>query len=233
MRPTQLDRWYNPGVPTLFAVLPTDTWFFESWDDRVDIVDPGGHPTFIVLKNPRPKRLVDPWELLGPFPNPNNHKRLADQVDPRTMQALEPLVSGEPRWEPYSGEAGVVELNVYLSGRVPGAGHNPEFVTAYMRTTLRSSSDHTSKLELVGSRDEMLLWLNAEPLTPKPIELTESELRTVDLPLQTGDNVLFLKTIETVGDWWFAAYLAQPDGGRRPRGDRSNRIAVAEKGGPR
>jgi 4-amino-4-deoxy-L-arabinose transferase-like glycosyltransferase len=213
VRPTQLERWYKPGVPTLFAVLPTDMWFFESWDDRVDIIDPGGKATFVLLENPRPKRLVDPWELMGPFPNPNNRERLAGQVDPRTMQPLEPPVSGEPRWEPYSGEAGVVELNVYLSSRVPGAGNNPEFVTAYMRTTLHSTSDHTSRLELVGSRDEMLLWLDAEPLTPKPIELTEFELRTVDLPLKKGDNVLFLKTIETVGDWWFAGYLAAEGGG--------------------
>jgi hypothetical protein len=69
----------------------------------------------------------------------------------------------------------------------------------------------------------MLLWLNAEPLTPKPIELTEFELRKIELPLKTGDNVLFLKTIETVGDWWFAAYVAQPDGGA----DREVTVATA------
>jgi hypothetical protein len=67
-------------------------------------------------------------------------------------------------------------------------------------------------LELVGSRDEMILWLNGRQETAVPLALTESELRKLPLELRPGDNLLFLKTIETVGDWWFSARLAKPDG---------------------
>jgi hypothetical protein len=212
VRPTELQRWYAPDARILFAALPLDMWFFESWDDRVDIIDPGGKPAFILLDNPRPKRFVDPWELMAPFPNENNRRRLAEEVDPGTMLAMEPSAVGEARWEPYSGAAGVVELNGYLAPRIPGAGNNPEFFNAYLRAVLHSPSAHGAVLELVGSRDEMLVWLNGESLTASPLMLDESALRKVKLPLREGRNVLLVKTIETVGDWWFAAHLTLEDG---------------------
>ncbi len=213
VRPMELERWYVPGRPTLFAAVPTDLWFFESWDERVDIDGPGGVPAFILLRNPKPKHFIESWQLLAAFDNPVNEKRLAVQVDPVTMQAVEPVLPGfQPRWEPYRAAAGVVELNQYLGERIPGSAGNPEFINAYLRTAIKSPDAHTAVLELVGSRDEMIIWLNGAPITVRPLMLTESEIRTVPLPLRAGDNTLLIKAIETVGDWWFSARLARPDG---------------------
>jgi hypothetical protein len=216
VRPMEIERWYDPSQPTLFAALPLDMWFFESWKSRVDVDGPGGVPAFVVLENPKPKHFVEEWELLAPFPNPDNKRRLDEMVDAKTMEAKEPTMIGDGKWHPYHADGGVVELNRYLGVQMPGTAENPEFVISYMRTTVRSPDTRRVVLELIGSRDEMILWLNGRQETAVPLALTESELRKLPLELKPGENLLVLKTIETVGDWWFSARLAKPDGTADP-----------------
>ena len=212
VRPTEIERAYAQGTPLLFAALPIDMWFFESWDGRTDIDGPGGVPAFIVLENPKPKKFIGAWELMAPFDNPENRRRLDEMVDPKTMQAKEATPIGPARWESYRADGGVVELNRYLGVRLGRTDGNPEFLISYMRTTVRSPDSREAVLELVGSRDEMILWLNGRQETAVPVMLDESKLTTLPLRLRPGDNVLYLKTVETVGDWWFSARLAKPDG---------------------
>lgn len=228
VRPTELERWYAPGTQVLFAVLPLDMWFFESWDDRIDINGPGSVPAFVVLENPKPKKFIGAWELLAPFSNPDNRRRLDQTVDPETMQASEKTEVGSGRWEPYRAQGGVVELNRYLGVQMGRTDGNPEFLMSYMRTTIRSPDEREVVLELVGSRDEMILWLNGRQETAVPLMLDESKLATLPLKLRAGDNVLFLKTIETVGDWWFSARLAKPDG----KADREIQIVTGGTSSP-
>jgi hypothetical protein len=216
VRPTELERWYDPNRRTLFAVLPIDMWFFESWDERIDINGPGGTPAFILLDNPQPKEFIDDWQLLGPFPNEGNRNRGTTLVDPQSLQPLQPLAVGEASWQPYKARGGVVELNRYLSRFFPDSRGNPEYLISYLKAIVHSPDARTRALELVGSRDEMLVWLNGNLLTPKAVGLKEWELEKVELPLAAGANVLLLKTIETVGDWWFSARVAYPDGHADP-----------------
>jgi 4-amino-4-deoxy-L-arabinose transferase-like glycosyltransferase len=224
VRPTE-EAWYDPKRRTLFAVLPTDIWFFESWDERIDINGPGETPAFILLDNPKPKKFIESWQLLGPFANEENRNRGAALVDPKSLEALQPLAAGEARWEPYRARGGVVELNRYLSRLFPGSQGNPEYLISYLQAVVRSPDARTRTLELVGSRDELLVWLNGNLVTPKAVGLKEWELEKVELPLAAGDNVLLLKTIETVGDWWFSARIAHADG----RADEQ--LAIVEPAG--
>lgn len=217
VRPTELQRWYDPNRRTLFAVLPNDMWFFESWDDRVDINGPGGTPAFVLLDNPKPKKFIETWQLLGPFPNERNRNRNVPLVDPSSLEPLQPLAAGEAKWQPYRARGGVVELNRYLSRLFPGSRGNPEYLISYLKTAVHSPDARRRTLELVGSRDQMQVWLNGKLLTPKAVGLKEWELAKVELPLAAGDNVLLLKTIETVGDWWFSARIAHSDGRADPQ----------------
>jgi 4-amino-4-deoxy-L-arabinose transferase-like glycosyltransferase len=212
VRPNQLERWYDPDRHTLFGALPTDMFFFDSWDERVDIDAPGGKPAFILLVNPRPKRFIERWQRLGPFPNPGNRNRDVDIVDPQTMRANRPTLIGEDTWQPYLAARGEVELNRYFGALIPGSSNNPEFVLAYLRTSFTSPDARRDVLELFGSRDDVIVWLNGERVTPRPVGLTEAELRRIPLNLLPGKNVLLIKSIETVGDWWFSARIARPDG---------------------
>lgn len=217
VRPAELERWYDPKRRTLFAVLPTDMWVFESWDERIDIDGPGGTPAFIVLDNPKPKQFIESWELLGPFPNEKNRNRSVKLVDPTSLEALQPLAAGEAEWQPYRARGGVVELNRYLSRLFPDSRGNPEYLISYLRAVVRSPDARMRTLELVGSRDELQIWLNGKLVTPTAVGLKEWELTKVDLALVAGDNVLLVKTIETVGDWWFSARIAHSDGRADPQ----------------
>jgi hypothetical protein len=212
VRPTELENWYDPERRTLFAVLPNDMWFFESWDERIDINGPGGTPGFVLLDNPKPKQFIESWQLLGPFPNEANRNRAVALVDPNSLQALQPLAAGDADWQAYQAQGGVVELNRYLSRLFPDSHGNPEYLISYLQTIVRSPDARARVLELVGSRDEMQIWLNGNLITPRAVGLKEWELEKVELPLIAGDNVLLLKTIETVGDWWFSARIARADG---------------------
>jgi hypothetical protein len=212
VRPTELEHWYDPKRRTLFAVLPIDMWFFESWEERIDINGPGGTPAFVLLDNPKPKQFIETWQLLGPFPNEENRNRAVALVDPESLQALQPLAVGEATWQSYRARGGVVELNRYLSRLFPGSHGNPEYLISYLRAVVHSPDARTRALELVGSRDEIQVWLNGKLLTPKAAGLKEWELEKVELPLAAGDNVLLLRTVETVGDWWFSARIAHADG---------------------
>jgi hypothetical protein len=212
VRPNEVERWYDPQRRTLLAALPTDMWVFESWDERIDVNGPGGTPAFVVLDNPKPKQFIETWGLLGPFANEGNRNRAVALVDPHSLEALQPLAVGKATWQPYRAQGGVVELNRYLGRIFPDSRGNPEYLISYLSAVVQSPDARRRTLELVGSRDEMQIWLNGKLITPTAIGLKEWELVKVDLPLVAGDNVLLLKTVETVGDWWFSARIAYPDG---------------------
>lgn len=211
-RPIALDTWYKPDRRILLAALPMDMPLFDSWDDRVDIVGPGGDTAFILLENPRPKQFIDRWELFGPFDNPNNSRRNIALVDPLNMESLVPVLGGPGMWEEYPAPHGMVEMNRGLADRVPGANNNPEFVIAYLRTAVDSPDDRIAQLELIGSRDAVYVWLNGKQIGADPLFLDEMEIASVPLQLRAGGNVVMIKSIETVGDWWLIGNLVGKDG---------------------
>ena len=184
-------------------------WYFGSWDDRLDINAPGQVPAFHVLRNPRPKRFIDRWELFGPFPNTLAAEyRTGSSCPAQAADASQVLVD----WEPYRATGGVVDLNAYFGERLKLPDLNPEFIEAFLRTAVWSPDARRVRLELIGSRDEVDVWLNTTRITALPIALTELEARHIALDLVAGSNEILIDSRETIGDWWLVARIARPDG---------------------
>jgi hypothetical protein len=231
-RPAQIDHWYRPNQPLLLAALPIDLFVFESWERRQDIRGPANQLAFTLFRNPVPKRFIEDWALIGPFDNPDNRFRYQPVIDPGTMQPLHPVLGKNPGWRHFPAKNGQVDMNDTLAQGVTSGRGNIEFAAAALRTVLLSPDERDVKLEIYGSGDEIVAWLNGVPSGLGNQMLNEVRPTFVPLHLRAGANELLLQTNETVGDWWFMARVVTPDG----TADRDVRtqqfdLPVAQRGG--
>jgi len=211
-RPAQIDQWYRPGEPLLLAALPLDLFIFESWDERADIRGPANQLAFTLFRNPVPKRFIDAWELIGPIDNPDNRLRYQPIVDPGTMRPLQPVLGPNQGWQRFPARNGMVDMNDTLAQRLTPRHGNIEFAAAALRTVLVSPDEREAQLEVYGSGDELIAWLNSVPTGVGNLMLNEVRPTFFPLHLRAGRNELVLQTNETVGDWWFMARVTTPAG---------------------
>jgi 4-amino-4-deoxy-L-arabinose transferase-like glycosyltransferase len=212
VRPIDVQHWYGRKPNVLFTVLPIDLFLFESWNERTDIHAPGGQLAFTVLRNPVPKNFIVPWELIGPFDNPENRNRHTVMIDPMTMEPQQPILGNVKTWRRIAAPNGVVDLNDKLAAEISPRERNIEFASATLRTTLHATRPQLAQLEAYGSGDELFVWVNGLPATPEPLLLNEIRAANFPIELVEGDNTLLVKTNETVGDWWFVSRVTTADG---------------------
>ncbi len=203
VQPRVISSWYNPRRRLLFAVQEIDMWVFDSWDEKHDIIAPGGHVAFHVLRNPKPKQFLSKWRAIGPFPNPNNQEREHDFIDP-VANSSDAAASAGSDWFEVPSTDGFLQLNALVGNRMDPPTRNAEFAIVYLHSVVDAAGGPAA-LEIYGSGDEIVAWVNGERVIHERTIITPTEPAEVPIRLRPGSNTILLKTIETVGDWWVAA----------------------------
>lgn len=202
VQPRNIARWYDPNKTLLFAIQDIDLWVIDSWDEEHDVIAPGGYPAFHVLRNPKPKRFLERWEVNGPFPNPANKERGTNFLDPVASSRPDALHQG---WKPIAAPNGFLQLNSAMGARMTPPTRNAEFAIAYLRASVDAAADDHRDLEIYGSGDEVMVWVNGRRIGGDRIVVTPNRASLIPVDLSRGSNTILIKAIETVGPWWLAA----------------------------
>ena len=208
-KPIDRYSWYDPKGTLLYAVRPFDMWIIDSWEDKTDIVGPGDHVAFHVLRNPKPKELMRDWETVGPFPNPENRNRLKEFIDIEEVSRKSSELANDARWRRLPRGDGFLELNKSMGRYTTPKTSNVEFKIAYLRTRIHVDERKATSLEVYGSGDEVIAWVNGVKVTPERTIAEPGKAAILPIQLEEGENVIVIKAIETVGDWWLVAHARQ------------------------
>jgi 4-amino-4-deoxy-L-arabinose transferase-like glycosyltransferase len=209
--PTEYRR-YLMNQRILYALQPSDLEVFSDYTVKRRIMAPGGQVAFDIAEVRARKRFLTDWLVLGPFQNDQGAGVRRDFIDVTELKRGQyEGVSGPITWRPISPQFVRVDLNQFFA--MSDARHvgNPEDVCAYAVTTLQSDSSRSAFLELAGSDDYAQLWLNGKMLTPGPLMLQEAPKRR-PIDLVQGDNVLLVKSCESIGSWYFTVRLTDDRG---------------------
>ena len=150
---------------------------------------------------------VRTWQLLGPFPNPDN-KGFATPFPAET----EPIGLTKE----YEGAGGKVRWKAHTSPE-PKVGLKPlldpsENVVGYAVCWLHSDRRRTATIEL-GSDDGCKLWLNRKLLLsvaePRPASPRQN---IIPVTLPRGWSELLIKVAQGAGEWEFYLELIDPEG---------------------
>ncbi len=195
--------WHHPGKSLLFVVRESDLNLFDSWQERHDILAPGGKLSFAILHNPVPKHFIRRWQRAGPFPNPKNSNRDTDFID--AAAASDPdRPSDSTAWTAQPNSQGYLDLNTSIGALLDPPTRNAEFQIVYLRTSMDSDRERDATIEINGSADALAVWLNGVLVQERRmISLTDSA--HIPIRLRRGANTVVIKSIETVGYWWLAA----------------------------
>jgi 4-amino-4-deoxy-L-arabinose transferase-like glycosyltransferase len=207
---------YSIDKPILYQLRPADLSFFNDYEVMKHIVAPGGQEEFVIAEVRTRKNFLNKWLGLGLFENENNSGPKTDFIDVKKVSKDRYSGSfGDIYWRPISQRNVRVDLNSFYATSDPHHPNNPEYVCAYTLTTVRSPTAQKVFLEVTGSGDLMQMWLNGQQLTPWPLAVGPAQIRK-EIPLGVGDNLLVVKSCESVGDWYFTARITDDQGHDAP-----------------
>ena len=201
--PRYFKGWYRPDQDILFAMREKDLVLIDSWDERFDVRSPNGKLSFAILRNPAPKRFIQKWEITGPFANPRNKNRDKEFIEAK-RESTTPGPTTGTQWTRMSATNGYLDLNTSLGAQMVPPTRNAEFQIAYLRTVIDSPLETETDLEVNGSKDHVVVWLNGELIRERQ-EIQPTSSLLIPIRLRKGFNTLLIKTIETNGDWWISA----------------------------
>jgi 4-amino-4-deoxy-L-arabinose transferase-like glycosyltransferase len=209
--PAEYSR-YSMSQRILYALRPSDLEMFSDYSVRQRIVAPGGQVEFVIAEVRARKQFLTKWQVLGLFLNDGNQGVKQDFIDVQhlTKDAYKGAF-GPIYWRPISPQFVRVDLNAFFATSDPRNPGNPEYVCAYAALLVASPSARQAFLEISGSDDVLLAWLNGRTLTPAPMMLSDTVKRRA-IDLAAGKNVLLVKSCESVGTWYFTARITDVEG---------------------
>lgn len=203
---------YSIEQPILYQLRVSDLAYFDDYTILKEIIAPGGQKEFVIAEVRSRKKFLTDWLSLGLFDNTDGRGMKEEFIDIRDIgKRRYRSAFGDTYWRPVPQRNVRVDLNGFYAFADPRYPGNPEWVCAYALTTVRSPEERDAYLELGGGGDQALIWLNGEPLTPWPINLG-LQLQRRAVRLRAGDNLLLVKSCESVGDWYFTARITDADG---------------------
>ena len=209
--PTEYSR-YSMNQRILYALRPTDLDVFSDYTIQKKIVAPGGQVEFVIAEVRARKRFITNWLVLGLYANDNSEGVHRDFIDvQRPTKNRYQGSFGEIYWRPITPQFVRVDLNRFFAASDPRYPGNPEYACAYAALTVHSAKAQSVFLELSGSDDYMQGWLNGTSLTPWPLML-DSTAKRRPIDLSAGDNLLMLKSCESVGTWYYTARITDNEG---------------------
>jgi hypothetical protein len=206
--PAEYQR-YKLDRPILYQLRPADLDLFSDLTILKDIVAPGGQQQFVIAEVRARKRFLTTWRMLGPLANKPPAERETPQLPPVRKDGFAGPF-GTIYWRSLSTPFVRVDLNRIYRGSDPRNPSDPEAVCAYASATLTGTAAD-AHLELAGSDDTMLAWLNGRPIISPAATLTRAAQRW-PLPLKPGANELMLKSCKTAGDWYLTARITDSAG---------------------
>jgi hypothetical protein len=158
------------------------------------------------------KHFLTEWQVLGLFDNTGGAGVNRDFIDVQHLSKKSYQGAfGEIYWRPITPQFVRVDLNRFYAAADPRHPGNPEEVCAYAALTARSPQKQDAWLELSGSDDMAQVWLNGQSLTPGALMLGDQPRRT-PIMLSDGENLLVVKSCESVGSWYFEARITDTQG---------------------
>ena len=203
---------YSISKPILYQLRPTDLAYFNDYTIKKEIVAPGGQKEFVIAEVRTRKNFLNKWLGLGLFENENGEGVKADFIDVHAISKNRyKSAFGDAYWRPIPQRNVRVDLNSFYASADPRHPGNPELVCAYTLTAVRSPSAQHVFLELSGSGDTGQVWLNGQLLTPWALNIGAAPVRK-EISLGAGNNLLIVKSCESIGDWYFTARITDAEG---------------------
>lgn len=204
---------YPGSQRMLYALRPRELIFFDRYKIKHEVMGLNGEVLFSIVEVDGRKRFLNDWSLLGLF----------RWQDPMTILEIPGSTTVEPdrsfaglgdvRWQKLAvpHEFALLNLNNQFRQADPKNPGNPENVCARLTTYIDLEQDLDPVLEVFGSDDHILVWLNGE-VVYGPANLGRMIVSKLDLDWRKGWNELSITTCEGSGDWILAARLADRDG---------------------
>lgn len=209
--PAEYSR-YDMSQRILYQLRPSDLYYFTDYTIHRRIIAPGGQEEFVIAEVRDRKRFLTHWLVVGLFDNTDGTGERTPFIDPaRPTRDRQAGALADGYWRPINPQFVRVDLNQFFAARDPRHPGNPEWVCAYAAMTVRAPEARAAWLELAGSPDPLQAWLNGHPLTPAALALSDTPRRR-PVELRAGDNLLLLKSCESVGGWYFTARLTDENG---------------------
>ncbi|HEV3259717.1 MAG TPA: hypothetical protein VG013_22810 [Gemmataceae bacterium] len=189
------------------------------WEFYLELSDPNtGLPlNGITFRTTPPgavaKKFVRNWQLLGPFPNPDNRGHNAPY--PPEKEKLDfgkeyDGIRGKMRWTLHHSSADYINLSQLYAHRAPGV--------AYAVCWVRSDRQKPVLLS-IGSNDGIKIWVNRKVAFSHQIGRAakpgQDKART---DLAAGWNELLVKVDNIANDWGFYLELLDPGTGKPLKG---------------
>lgn len=205
-------RRYSVDQRVLYAMRESDLTYFSDYDVHKTIVAPGGQVEFVIAEARKRKLFITNWLALGLFDNRGGagvHRDFIDiaEISRRRYEGK----YGETYWRPMSPQFIRVDFNAFFATQDREHPMNPEEVCAYALATADVPAARAAVLEIGGSGDLGVAWLNGRSLTPVPQRFGPDTKRR-PIELRSGLNALLIKSCEGVGSWYFTARVTDPDG---------------------
>lgn len=160
-------------------------------------------------------RFVRDWQLLGPFPNPDDRGHSTaypPETEKVSLGKEYDGIGGKVRWKPYHGQKNKVDLENFF--------HRPfhEANVAYAVCWVRSEKAQPVLVD-TGSDDGIKVWMNRKLITDVALfreAQPGSERKRADL--LAGWNEILVKVDSRFGRWAFFLELLDPQSARPLRG---------------
>ncbi|MBN1356414.1 glycosyltransferase family 39 protein [bacterium] len=202
---------FNLSRPTLYALRDDEIHYFAEYEILHEVIDPSGKTNFLVVDVRSWKTFLNNWSLLGLFDYDRNQEFDTEYIEPFSEESSRrPGLKPNLKWTSRKNNSATLDLQTIFKHDHPKYPRNPERCCAEGATYLYFPEDTHAVLEVSGSRDKAMMWLNGRVVMDMTT-LFESP-RVLNVLFRTGWNELFLRSCETVGDWYVAVGIHDPDG---------------------
>jgi len=209
-------RRYSMDQRILYALRESDLAYFSDYEVHRRVVAPGGQVEFVIADVKKRKQFITEWLTLGLFDNARGKGVYRDFVDVRDIRKRQYEGKfGPVFWRRMPLQFIRVDFNAFYAAQDRDHPGNPEEVCAYAFTTAEVPSARSGILEMSGSGDLGMVWLNGELLTPVAQRFDEA-VRRRPVALVPGANALVVKSCESVGSWYVVARLTDERGNDMP-----------------
>jgi hypothetical protein len=161
---------------------------------------------------PAPPQFLHDWQLLGPFPNKDDHGH--DAIYPpeteKTDLSTEFIgINGKIRWKAYRSARDKIDLERYFRHSQAGVAYAVCWVRGDARKVVLAT----------GSDDGIKVWLNRKVVLDRKTHREAVPGEDTELvELAPGWNELLVKVDNKFGTWAFYLELRDPATGKRPEG---------------
>jgi 4-amino-4-deoxy-L-arabinose transferase-like glycosyltransferase len=197
--------------PTLFALRPNEVSFFSDYEILHTIIDPNGQKDFVIVDVKKWKMFLTEWSTLGLFRHQRRSAYNTDYTAPyASFKQYWDTLKGQSKWR--SGRTTLATLDFQKIYRMGDPKHpkNPERCWGEAVTYLYFEKETKALLDVMGSRDKAIIWLNGTLLLDL-IGLSDDPIQ-LEITFNQGWNELFLRSFETMGDWYIGIGLSDLDG---------------------